>query len=127
MDKAVSSVLITEYEPDLPWNRWIREPKGKDPGEERPQADRLRVAINWPTIEESTRYSDGSNAAIRMSYARNCIVEIINPEVACITAKDGKELLASSARRNRKAWQLATNVGTHIFLECYLDEEDEKN
>lgn len=127
MDKAVASTLTTEYEPDLPWNHWIREPNGKDPGEVRPQADRLRVAIRWPTIEESTRYSDGSNAAIRMAYARNCIAEIINPGVAGIAATNGQELLASNAKRNRKAWQLATNVGTHIFLECYLDEEEEKN
>jgi hypothetical protein len=127
MDKAVSSAMTTEYEPDLPWNQWIREPSEKDPGEERPKADRLRVVIRWPSIDESTRYSEGSSAAIRMSYARNCIQEIINPQIAGGDFRTGQNLLASNAKRNRKAWQLATNVGTHIFLECFLDEEEEKN
>lgn len=128
MDKEVSSALTTVYEPDLPWNKWKREPKGKDPGEERPVAERLTVEIEWPTLEDSSRYAEaGSTTAISFAYVKRCVKFIKNSEIAGVTAKNGAELAAVPAHKNRKAWQLVLNVGSHIFAACYLSGDDEKN
>lgn len=119
---------MTTYEPDLPWNRWIREPeKGKD-GEERPVKDRLSVEIVWPSIEESSRLAEsGSTTAISLSYAKRCINTIHNPSVIGIEATNGEELLAIKSKGQRRAWQLALNVGSHIFTESFLTGEEIKN
>lgn len=135
-DKQISSDMITEYEPTLTWNRWIKEPVTADPkrniagqpGVERPEAERIRVEIEWPTIEESNRLSEsGSSAAIAIAYAKKCISKITNPEVAGITARNGDELLTLRSKGNRKAWQLAMNVGSYIFAQSFLTESEEKN
>lgn len=128
MDKEISSILETEYEPDLPWNKWKKLPKGKDPGEERPKSERLSVVIKWPTIEDGSRYAEsGSTTAISFAYVKNCVKEIKNPEVAGISASNGKELVDTPAHHSRKPWQLALNIGTYIFTGCFLSEEEEKN
>ncbi len=128
MDKTVSSDLITEYEPDLPWNRWIREPTAQEPGEERPKAERLHVEIQWPTIEESSRLADsGPSTAISIAYAKRCIRSIANPQVIGIDAVNGEQLVAIRSKGKRKAWQLAINVGSHIFTQSFLTEDEEKN
>lgn len=136
MEKQISSDMTTEYEPDLPWNRWKRQPvvadpktsTAADPGEERPKAERLRVVIEWPTIEESNRLAEaGSSSAISLAYAKRCIVRIINPGIAGVEADTGEKLLALTSRGRRKAWQLAMNVGSHIFTQSFLTEEEEKN
>jgi hypothetical protein len=136
MEKMVTSDLVTMYEPTLPWNRWVREPVAADPkqgiaalaGEERPESERLKVELTWPTIEESNRLSEsGSSSAISLAYAKFCITGIINPGVAGITARNGSELLAIRSKGRRKAWQLALNVGAYTFAQSFLTEEEEKN
>ena len=136
MSKAVSSELKTVYEPDLPWNRWKREPKAAnketkepaDPGEERPVAERIRVTIAWPTIEESARLSEaGGTQAIALAYAKRCIVGIENASVLKLDVSTGEELLAIRSKKQRKAWQLAINVGSYVFNQSFMDEDEEKN
>jgi len=133
MEKTISSDMTSEYEPDLPWNRLIQNPKNPEANQagserERPIAERLRVVISWPTIEESSRLSEsGSTSAISLAYAKHCIADIINPQVAGISARNGKELMAVKAKGKRKAWQLAVNVGAYIFTQSFLSEDEEKN
>jgi len=128
VEKKITAELLTEYEPTLAWNQWIREPTESDPGEERPKPDRLRVEIAWPTIEDSSRYADaGSTNAMSLEYAKRCIKSIINPGVAGIDATDGYSLLAIRSKGKRKAWQLAIHVGSYIFSESFLTGEEEKN
>jgi len=119
---------MTTYEPDLPWNRWIREPENDKPGEGRPAADRLTVEIEWPSIEVSSHLAEaGSTSAISIAYAKRCIKAIHNPGVIGIEAKDGVELMAIKSKGQRKAWQLALNVGSHIFTQSFLTGEEVKN
>jgi hypothetical protein len=128
MDKVISSDLLTTYEPELPWNKWIREPEKDNPGEERPKSERLSVEIEWPSIEESSRMAEaGSTTAISLAYAKKCIKSIRNPGVIGIVATNGVELLAIKSKGQRKAWQLALNVGSHIFAQSFLTDDEIKN
>lgn len=128
MEKVISSDLLTQYEPDLPWNKWIREPGEGDPGEERPKDQRISVEIEWPSIEDSSRISEsGSTTAISLSFAKKCIKSITNADLIGVKATNGAELLATKSKGQRKAWQLALNVGSYIFTQSFLTDDEIKN
>lgn len=126
--KKVTSAKVTEYEPDLAWNQWKVPPKEKDPGVPLEPEKRVKVEITWPDLETfETLIGHESTFASFHALTRRCATKITNFPVDGELVETGAELVAVRVGRVNKARELSLNIGSFIFRESLLDEEEEKN
>lgn len=127
-EKTITSALKTAYEPDLPWNLWLTPPKGKEPGVPRPQAERVAVEIDWPTGEEFDRLTaHPSTTAIFFALTKACCSKIERFSFGGEAVENGAELVTIRSRGASRCRDLAINIGSHIFRESLLSEDEVKN
>lgn len=126
--KKVTSAKVTEYEPDLAWNQWKVPPKGKDPGDPLEPEKRVKVEITWPDLEsyESLIAHESAFASFH-ALTRRCATKISNFISAGEPIETGAELVAVRVGRVNKARELSLNIGSFIYRESLLDEDEEKN
>ncbi len=127
-EKKVTSAKVTEYEPDLSWNQWKVPPKGKEPGVPLEQEKRIKVEITWPDLEtfESLIGHESTFASFH-ALTRRCATKISNFSLTGEPLETGAELIAVRVGHANRARELSLNIGSHIFRESLLDEEEEKN
>ncbi|MEL7556606.1 MAG: hypothetical protein AAGU26_10525 [bacterium] len=127
-EKKVTSAKVTEYEPDLSWNLWKVPPKGKDPGVPLEPEKRVKVEITWPDLETfEGLIGHESTFASFHALTRRCATRITNFPVGGELVETGADLVAVRVGRINKARELSINIGSFIFRESLLDEEEEKN
>jgi len=127
-EKKGTSAKVTEYEPDLSWNLWKVPPKGKDPGVPLEPEKRVKVEITWPDLETyELLIGHESTFASFHALTRRCATKISNFEVSGSAIATGAELVAVRVGRVNKVRELSLNIGSFIFKESLLDEEEEKN
>jgi len=126
--KRVTSAKVTTYIPDLSWNKWKNPPKDGASGEFLPDDDRVKVEITWPDIETFERMiGNDSTFATFIALTKHFATKIIGFSLHGEPIETGAELAAVRAGRTSKARELAINIGSYIFKESLLDEEEEKN
>lgn len=112
----MSASLRTTWIPDLPFNK------------ARPEGEKVSVVIEWPSIEAfdlAAGRSEGS-AALFHRLVRDCCVEIANYKVGGVPVKSGKELSALPSKGGAEARSLSINIGSYIFEQSVLTEDEEK-
>lgn len=126
--KRVTSAKVTIYEPDLSWNKWKDQPKDNTPGVPLPDDDKVKVEITWPDLETFERLiGNDSTFATFITLTKHCATKITGFSLHGEPIETGAELAAVRAGRTSKARELAINIGSYIFKESLLDEEEEKN
>lgn len=119
---------MTEYVPDLSWNQWKEPPKGENAGIPVPDSEKVTVEITWPDTETfETLIGNDSGFATFMRLARRCATRISNFSLKGEAIENGVELVAVRTGGTSRARELAINIGSYIFKESLLDEEEEKN
>lgn len=127
-EKTITSALKTTYEPDLAWNLWLEPPKEGTPGVSRPEAERVVVEIDWPTGEEFDRLTaHPSSTAIFFALTKACCSRIERYSFRGETVETGSELVNIRSRGASRCRDLAINIGSHIFRESLLTEDEVKN
>jgi hypothetical protein len=116
-EKTVSADLKTTWIPDLPFNA------------KRPDSAKVAVVIQWPSIEEFdliVSRNEGTSAMFHR-LTRECCAEIANYQVRGVPVKTGKELVSIRSKGAAEARSLSINIGSYIFEQSILTEEEEKN
>jgi hypothetical protein len=116
-EKTLSADLKTTWTPDLPFNK------------ARPEGDRVSVVIEWPSIEAfdlAVSRNEGTSAMFHR-LTRDCCVEIANYKVGGVPVKSGKELVAIRSKGAAASRSLSINIGSYIFEQSILTEDEEKN
>jgi|GEM_PF-3130278 len=127
-EKRITSELVTSWEPDISWNLWKEQPKEGKEGVPRPEEERVAVEISWPTAEEFDRLTSQSSAtAMFFALTRACITSISGFSFKGEGIESGAELVSVRSPGARRCRDLAINIGSHIFRESLLEEDEVKN
>lgn len=132
-EKKITSAMVTSWYPDLPWNTTKPGPEkdkaGKPIPVPIPDAERTVAEITWPTVEEFDRITSGKSATtvMFMALTKACCTKIERFVFHGESAENGAELLAIRSPGAKRARELAINIGSYIFKESVVTEEDEKN
>jgi hypothetical protein len=116
-DKTVNASLKTTWTPDLPFNK------------DRPDKDKVSVVIEWPSIEEFdlvVSRNEGTTAMFHRLTKGFC-VEIANYKVNGIPVTSGNDLVAIRSKKAATSRNLSINIGSYIFEQSILTEDEEKN
>jgi hypothetical protein len=127
--KTITSALKTSWVPDLSWNLWLTSPdKDGKGGVPRPDADRVSVEIEWPTGEDFDRLTaQSSSTAIFFALTKKCAAKIERFSFRGEIVETGAELVAIRSRGAARCRELAINIGSHVFRESLLTEDEVKN
>lgn len=131
-EKKITSAMMTSWYPDLVWNTTKAGPEKDKEGNPIqvpiPDSERVIVEITWPTVEEFDQITSGKRAttAMFMALAKSCATKIERFSIRGETVDNGAELLAIRSPGAKRARDLAINIGSYIFKESIVTEEEEK-
>jgi hypothetical protein len=116
-EKTANAALKTIWTPDLPFNR------------DKPEGEKVTVEIAWPTIEDFDLIVARNEGTAPMFHrlTRDCCVGITNFKVGGVAALTGKDLVAIRSKGATAARSLSLNIGSYIFEQSILTENEEKN
>jgi hypothetical protein len=118
MEKTVITAdLQTTWTPDVEFNK------------KRPPEEKVEVTVKWPTVEEFDLIAmrGGDTAPLFHQLTRKFCTEIKNFSVRGAGITTGAELTAVRSKGAAKARSLSINIGSYIFEQSLLSEEEEKN